>query len=162
MIEYKLRVIGLIFLVIVCHNLSIHWSNAAFLRWLFIFRFSNLFQFPIFDVDDIVPTKSFISLARLASKFATPHDEGSHKSSRTEKKGVRFFLNICSLLCSRVFFLRIGRFELLSLKRSFWRLLLLQPNMLTEKPFSWPTPSATRTSSRPKKDSRTVNQLLGG
>lgn len=78
---------------------------------LFIFCFSNFFQFPIYGRRHRPPTRaSFLSLDSQAylQHHTTTHEGRSHKSSRTEKKGVRFFLNICSLLCSRVFSVRVG------------------------------------------------------
>lgn len=138
MIEYKLRyrVDFSCYCFIICPFTEImlpFWGERVVVHLLlqFIFCFSSLFRLPIFDQRHR-PHPSLLcsrSTRKHICNTTQKHMRRSRKSSRTEKKGVRFFLNICSLLCSRVLILAFG------LKRSVCICPMLEPNMLTEKPF---------------------------
>lgn len=109
MIEYKLRYrvdfSCYCFIISPFTEIMLPFFQVSALWCMFCYFLSSIFQICFnfqFLADDIVPTRaSFLSLDSQAylQHHTTTHD----KSSRTEKKGVRFFLNICSLLCSRVF-----------------------------------------------------------
>lgn len=136
---------------------------------IFCYFLSSVFQicFNFQFLADGIIHQSFISRARPRTHICNLHTTntwGEHKRSpRTEKKGVRFFLNICSLLYSpRVLSARVGPsfwpetfpFDICWWSQIFWPKNLFINTTLSHPRLTWLWPI--------KKDSRTLNQLQEG